>query len=60
MNKIETHYNDSEIGYQHFTMMSGDGDALLAILRYGLRYEELFQERTVTYDDLQRGKWKDA
>ena len=27
MNKIEAHYNDSEMGYEHF-IISSDGDAL--------------------------------
>ena len=58
-NKIEAHYNDSEMGYEHF-IMSSDGDALLSVLRYGLRYEELLKEGAISHDDWQRGKWKDA
>ena len=59
MNKIEMHYCDSEMGYEHF-IMSSDGDALLGILRYGLRYEELLKDGVVSYDDWHRGKWHDA
>jgi hypothetical protein len=53
------HFNNSEWGYDHFIMTS-DGDALVATLRAGLRYEELVQERTLPYDDWRRGKWHDA
>lgn len=59
LNAIELHYNESEIGYEHFIMKS-DGDALLAVMRYGLRYEELLKERKVPYDDWQNGEWHDA
>ena len=50
MNKIESHYGDSEVGYEHFIMQS-DGEALVAMLRYGLRYEELLKEGRISYDD---------
>lgn len=59
MNQIEQHYNDSEYGYEHFLMQS-DGDALVAMLRYGLRYEELVQDQTISYDDWNKGNWHDA
>lgn len=59
MNNIENYYNDKDIGYQHF-IMSSDGDYLLALLRNGLRYEELLQKGVVSYDDTQCGKWNDA
>ena len=59
MNQIEQHYNDSEYGYEHFLMHS-DGDALVAMLRYGLRYEELVQDQIISYDDWNKGNWHDA
>ena len=59
MNKIEMHYNNAEFGYENFILQS-DGEALAAILRYGLRYEELLQEESVSYDDIRKGKWHDA
>ena len=59
LNAIELHYNNSEWGYEHFIMTS-DGDALVATLRAGLRYEELVQERKLPYDDWQHGMWHDA
>ncbi|MBW1746209.1 MAG: hypothetical protein JRG74_15055 [Deltaproteobacteria bacterium] len=59
MNKIEGHYMDSEMGYEHFSMQS-DGEALVAMLRYGLRYEELLKDGKVSYDDWHHGKWHDA
>lgn len=60
MNKIEVHYNNSEIGYEHLLFTSNDGNALLAIVRNGLRYEELVEEGVVPCGDSQRGKWRDA
>jgi len=60
MNKIEGHYNDNEIAYEHFIMAASDGDALVAMLRYGLRYEEHIQARTISVDDWSRGEWHDA
>lgn len=59
MNKIERHYRDSEVGYEGFIMQSA-GEALVGMLRYGLRYEELLKERTISYDDWHHGKWHDA
>ncbi len=59
MNAIEAHYNDSEWGYEHFILNDG-AEALLATLRFGLRYEELVQERALPYDDWRKGKWSDA
>lgn len=60
LNAIEGYFNDSEWGYEHFIMASSDGDALLAILRAGLRYEELAQERKLPCTDWREGKWHDA
>lgn len=59
LNVIELHFNGSEWGYEHFIMTS-DGDALIANLRAGLRYEELVQESKLSYDDWRHGKWHDA
>ena len=59
LNEIELYYNDAEFGYENFNMDS-DGEALLATLKAGLRYEELLQERKISWDDWQHGKWHDA
>lgn len=59
LNAIEQHYNNSEYGYEHF-IMSSDGEALLATIRAGLRYEELLQERKIPFDDWRNGQWHDA
>lgn len=56
LNAIERHYNGNEFGYEHFNM-NGDGEALIATLRSGLRYEELLQERRLPHDDWRQGKW---
>jgi hypothetical protein len=59
LNAIEQHYDDTENGYEHF-VMSSDGDALLAVLRAGLRYEELVQAGQIPLDDYRQGAWSDA
>lgn len=58
-NPIRRLEDDSEMGYEDFSMLS-DGDALLAVIRNGLRYEELLQQGVIPYDDWLRAKWKDA
>ena len=59
MNAIEAHYNDSQVGYEHFILNDGV-NALLTMLRNGLRYEELVQNRTLPCGDWRKGKWSDA
>jgi AbiU2 len=59
MNKIEAHYHDSEVGYEHF-IMSSDGNALLDVIRNGLRYEELRQKNLIQAEDWLHATWKDA
>lgn len=59
LNAIEAHYNDSEIGYEHFLTSSG-AEALVATLKAGLRYEELVQANAISWDDWRRGAWHDA
>lgn len=59
LNAIELHFNDTEWGYEDF-IMSSDGEALIATLKVGLRYEELVQARKVSLDDCRKGEWHDA
>ena len=59
LNRIEQYYNDAEFGYEHFLLKS-DGDQLIAVLKDGLRYEELVQERVIDLHDWRKGKWSDA
>lgn len=59
MNSIEVHYLQKETGYEHF-IMQADGEALISMLKYGLRYEEILKERKVSMADWHEGRWKDA
>lgn len=59
MNGIERYYSDSEYGYEHF-IMSSDASALVSMLKYGLRYEELLKEQKISFDDWRQGEWHDA
>jgi len=60
LNAIQIHYGEGETGYEHFIMSASDGEALISMLKYGLRYEQLFEQRRVGFDDWQESNWKDA
>lgn len=59
MNSIERHYTQTETGYEHFLMHSG-ADALVALLKSGLRYEELLRNGQISWEDIDQSRWKDA
>jgi len=59
MNAIERYYTQSETGYEHFIMHS-DADALVSILKYGLRHDELLRQQKISWDDFENTEWKDA
>lgn len=56
MNQVEAYYMDSEIGYEYFDTPSG-GDALIEILKRGLRYEELWRDGNIDIMDFQNSKY---
>jgi len=58
MNTIERHYTQPETSYENFIMHS-DANALVALLKSGLRYEELLQKGQMSWDDIEQSKWKD-
>lgn len=60
MNTIQSHYENVETDYEGFIMNGTDGEALISLLKYGLRYEELIKENKVSFEDWNRGEWKDA
>jgi hypothetical protein len=60
MNCIEGHYCDSETGYEHFSMPGGDGDALVGILKYGFRYEDLLTKGAIDINDIEASAWPSA
>lgn len=60
LNTIQIHYNKSETGYEHFIMSGTDGEALISMLKYGLRYEQLIHEEKITLSDWEESDWKSA
>ena len=60
LNAIQIHYDKSETGYEHFIMTASDGEALISMLKYGLRYEQLIQEKKIALNDWEESDWKDA
>jgi hypothetical protein len=59
MNTIDGYYYQRETDYEHFLMSYTDGEALVSMLKYGIRYDELLEERKVSFEDLNQSKWKD-
>jgi len=59
LNLLERFYTESETGYEHFIMHS-DGDALVEMLKLGLRYDELRKLDKFSWDDLRESPWHDA
>ena len=60
MNAIEEHYCHRTTGYEHFLMLGNDGDALVSILKYGLRYEEMLEEGKISTEESSKGKWTNS
>jgi hypothetical protein len=54
MNNIEARFTDSTTAYAHFGSQGVDGDALIELLKEGLRYEQLMQDGAIEWDDLQK------
>src|SRR5262249_27750893 len=59
MNRIEGHYEDSETGYEHF-ILRDDGNRLLSLLKFGMRYEELQGTNALNWNDLGQSRWAKA
>ena len=51
MNCIEQHYTGSTMAYELF-LMSDDGEAVIGMLRRGIRYEQLVRDGVVPHHDL--------
>jgi hypothetical protein len=60
MNKIQIHFMGSETGYEYFSMNASDGEALISLLKYGLRYEELINNPKIFLEEQGKGQWEDA
>ena len=60
MNTIQGHFMGSETGYEHFLMKASDGEALISLLKYGLRYEELINDTKFFLEEQGKGQWNDA
>ncbi len=60
MNAIEGHYYQTEVLYEFGISSYGDGDALVAILKDGLRLKELVKLDKIPDDNLFKGEWSAA
>jgi len=60
MNTIEVHYCHRETDYDNFHMSSSDGEALVFMLKFGIRYKELLKDHKLPFDDFEQSQWWDA
>lgn len=60
LNTIQIHYNKSETGYEHFFMSGTDGEAMISMLKHGLRYDQLINEGKIPLNDWEESDWKSA
>lgn len=56
MNRVDAYFGNSETYYQNL-ILSNDGNTLIEILKRGLRYEELCQNQTISFEDLFQSKY---
>lgn len=59
MNQVDGFYRDTEMGYEYFKMPD-DAEALIEIIKRGLRYEELCRDGKVEIMDLEKSKYYKA
>jgi hypothetical protein len=59
MNVVDGHFIGSPMAYEHFFSVD-DGEALVDILKQGLRYRELTDAQQLPFDDLKRLSHYDA
>jgi hypothetical protein len=52
MNSVESHFENSSTAYEHFAFSGYDGEALIGVLKQGLRYEQLVSSELISWDDL--------
>jgi hypothetical protein len=51
MNTVKLHYNDSQTAYE-MIMLENDGEHLIAMLKRGIRYQQLVRNGTISATDL--------
>lgn len=56
LNELEYFYTERQTGYDQFIMHS-DGQALIAILKLGLRYDDLRKSGQISWDDSRESPW---
>lgn len=59
MNTIQECYKQTTTHYQGIAL-SWDADQVVALLKRGLRYEELQREQKIAWNDLESFRWPDA
>lgn len=56
VNEIERHFTNGMTAYEHF-MLRDDGEALVATIMRGLRYEELARTQRIAWSDLMESRY---
>jgi hypothetical protein len=60
MNTIDGYYSHLETDYENFHMPSVDGEALVFMLKFAVRYKELLKDHKLSFDDFEQSQWWDA
>jgi hypothetical protein len=60
MNAIEGHYCPTEILYEDGISSHSDGEALVTILKSGLRFRELLKADKIPHEEMFKGEWSGA
>jgi hypothetical protein len=60
LNSISGYYDDSETLFHHQWTAGRDGEALIFLLKQGLRYEEVQAQGVIDPEDFDRMSWRDA
>jgi hypothetical protein len=60
MNAIEVHFTRSSTAYEHFISSPDDGEALVGLLKQGLRYADLIRAQKLPFDGLKALRYYDA
>jgi len=60
LNCVHGHYDDTEMAYEHLITAAQDAEGLVAVLKQGLRYDELVQQNVIGHEDWNQNPWHDA
>lgn len=60
LNSIQIYYCHIETDYENFHMPGKDGEALVVMLKFALRYNELLKDGRFSFNNFEQGQWWDS